>query len=183
MLDTRRKLHLRTEKRLLLWAMQGRNIIRAILFVLFFSIGAGSLSISILCDDLVQYYQNTEHLRAAQESLDRLKSLNTDYDVLLERLQSDPNLVKRLAPATLGPEHQDANTVYPRATAEQLAAARRALIAERNRESAEPVMPEWLRRCSEPRRRIMLFVCGAVLILTSFICFGPAKAGSVKSET
>ncbi|MGD8499124.1 MAG: hypothetical protein PVJ86_00660 [Phycisphaerales bacterium] len=163
--------------------MQGRHVIRAILFVLFFSIGAASLSISILCDDLVQYYQNTEHLRAAQESLDRLKSLNADYDILLEKLQSDPNLVKRLAPAALGPEHQDANTVYPRATAEQLAAARRALMAERNRKSAEPVMPKWLSRCRAPRRGVMLFICGVVLILTSFICFGPAKAGSVKSET
>jgi hypothetical protein len=163
--------------------MQGRHVIRAILFVLFFSIGAASLSISILCDDLVQYYQNTEHLRAAQESLDRLKSLNADYDILLERLQSDPNLVKRLAPATLGPDHQDANTVYPRATAEQLAAARRALIAEQNRKSAEPVMPKWLSRCRAPRRRVMLLICGVVLILTSFICFGPAKVESVKSET
>ncbi|MGB2865691.1 MAG: hypothetical protein WBC05_20335, partial [Sedimentisphaerales bacterium] len=86
-----------------------------ILFILFFSIGAASLSSSVLCDDLIQYYQNKQFLREAQESLDRLESLNTDYDVLLERLEEDPNLViDRLAPATLGTQSEDPNTVYPR---------------------------------------------------------------------
>jgi hypothetical protein len=161
--------------------MRTRNAIRAVLFVLFFSIGAASLSSSILCDDLVQYYQNKELLVQAQQSLSRLRSLNADYDVLLAKLEEDPNLFKRLAPATLGPDPNlhDSNTVYPRATAEQLAAAHRALMAEPNESAAGPAagaaMPKWLIRASEPRRRTMLFVCGVVLILTSFVCFRPAK--------
>ncbi len=155
--------------------MQGRKVIQAILFFLFFSIGAASLSSSILCDDLVQYYQNKQLLRAAQESLGRLESLNTDYDVLLERLREDPNLVvERLAPATLGTETDDPNTVYPRAKSQQLAAARKALMEESNGESAEAALPQWLRRCSEPRNRILLFVSGVVLVLISFVCFRPA---------
>jgi hypothetical protein len=163
------------------WAMRTRNAIRTILFVLFFSIGATSLSSSILCDDLIQYYQNKELLSEARESLDRLRSLNADYDILLAKLQQDPNLFKRLAPATLGPDPNlgEPNTVYPRATAEQLAAARRALMAESNESGAgqpkSSAMPKWLSRASEPRRRTMLFVCGAVLILTSFVCFRPVK--------
>jgi len=156
--------------------MQRRNVIRGTLFVLFFSIGAASLSSSILCDDLVQHYQNKQLLKAAQESLDRLKCLKADYDVLLAELEKDPNLVKRLAPATLGIEPEDANTVYPRATAEQLAAARRALTEDPNEQSAEPAIPQWLSRCSEPRRKTTLFLSGAVLILTSLICFGPGKS-------
>jgi hypothetical protein len=96
--------------------MQGRKIIQMILFFLFFGIGAASLSSSILCDDLIQYYQNKHLLRMADESLERLKSLNADYDVLLKRLKEDPNLiVERLAPATLGTKANDPNTVYPRA--------------------------------------------------------------------
>lgn len=156
--------------------MQGRKVIQAVFFFLFFSIGAASLSSSILCDDLIQYYQNKQLLRTAQESLDRLESLNTDYDVLLERLEEDPNLVvDRLAPATLGTETEDSNTVYPRATSRQLAAARKALMEESNRESTEAAMPQWLRRCSEPRNRILLFISGVVLVLISFVCFRPAK--------
>jgi hypothetical protein len=155
--------------------MQGRKFIQAVLFFLFFSIGAASLSSSVLCDDLVQYYQNKQLLRTAQESLDRLKSLNTDYDVLLERLEEDPNLViDRLAPATLGTKAEDANTVYPRARSRQLAAARKALIEESNRESPGAAMPEWLSRCSEQRNRILLFISGVVLVLISFVCFRPA---------
>lgn len=163
-------------KRFLLWLM---NTIRAILFVLFFSIGATALCSSILCDDLIQHYQRKEQLRQAQESLERLRSLNADYDVLLARLEEDPNLFKRLVPATLGPDpnFHDPNTVYPRAQAEQLAAARRALMAEPNESTgvaAGTTMPKWLSRISEPRRRTMLFISGVVLILVSFVSFRPA---------
>jgi len=162
--------------------MQGRNVIRTILFVIFFSIGAASLSISILCDDLVQYYRNRQLLRVTQLSVDRLKSLNTDYDILLEQLEKDPNLVKRLAPATLGTEPEDANAVYPRATPEQLVAARKALMEDQKDQSDAAMLPEWLTRCSEPRRRMILFVAGSVLVLISFSCFTPTKQHPAKKE-
>ena len=150
------------------------------MFVIFFSIGAGSLGISILCDDLVQYYHNRQLLKVTQQSLDRLESLNADYDALLEQLEKDPNLIKRLAPAALGTEPEDANAVYPRATPEQLAAARKALTQDPNDQSTVPTLPEWLTRCSEPRRRITLFVAGSVLILISFTCFTPVKQTTKK---
>lgn len=159
--------------------MQRRNFIRTILFVVFFGIGAAALSVSILCDDLVAYYRNRHLLRDAHVSLERLKSLNTDYDILLEKLEKDPNLIKRIARATFGAEPEDPNTVYPRATAELLAAARRALTADPNKSagtSVEPMMPDWLSRCREPRARVMLFFSGVALILISFICFGPEKS-------
>lgn len=144
---------------------------------MFFGIGAASLSSSILCDDLIQYYQNKQLLRAAQKSLDRLESLNADYDVLLERLKEDPNLIiERLAPATFGTETDDPNTVYPRARSRQLAAARKALMEESSDQSAEAAMPQWLRRCSEPRNRILMFVSGVVLVLISFVCFRPQSS-------
>ena len=158
-----------------------RNVIRAILFVVFFSIGAGSLSISILCEDLVRYYRNAELVAGAEESLEKLKSLISDYDAVIAMLRADPNdpnSVRHLARVTLGPEHRDPNTVYPRATANQLAAARRVLEAysdESVSAEAPPSMPEWLRRCSEPRRKLVLFICGVILILTSLVCFGRRK--------
>ncbi len=155
--------------------LQKQNVTRTILFVVFFNIGAISLGASILSDDLVRYYRNRQLLKTAQESLDRLKSLNVDYDVLLEQLEKDPNLFKRIAAATLGTEPEDADAIYPKATPEQLAVARRVLAEEPDQQPAEPVMPGWLTRCSEPRRRMMLFFSGGALILISFICFGPAK--------
>jgi len=155
--------------------MQKRDVSLCVFFVLFFSVGATALSSSILCDDLVQYYRNKELLEEARESLDRLESLNADYDALLQRLEEDPNLIRRLAPVTLGPRHEDANAIYPRATAEQLAAARKALMEKSSSGSTVSATPEWLSRCSEPRRRTALLVCGVALILTSFVCFRPAR--------
>lgn len=162
--------------------MQRRNFIRMILFVVFFSIGAASLGISILCDDLVQYYRNNRLLTVTKQSLNRLESLNDDYDALLEQLERDPNLVKRLAPAALGAKPEDPNAVYPRATPEQLAAARKALAQEPNDQSEGPMMPNWLTRCSEPRRRITLFIAGSFLILISFTCFAPTKLPPEKEK-
>ena len=162
--------------------MQRRNFIRLILFVVFFSIGATSLGISILCDDLVQYYRNKKLLTVTQQSLNKLESLNTDYDALLEQLEDDPNLVKRLAPATLGVEPEDANAFYPRATPEQLDAARQALEQDPNSQSDAPTLPHWLTRCSEPRRRITLFIAGSFLVLISFTCFTPTRKSRMKGK-
>ena len=156
--------------------MQGRKVIQAVLFFLFFSIGAASLSSSVLCEDLMRYYQYKQRLREEQTSLGRLESLNADYDALLKRLEEDPNLVvDRLGPATFGTQSNDPNTVYPRATSQQLAAARKALMEESNRKPVEVAMPQWLSRCSEPRNRTLLFISGVVLILISFVCFRPAQ--------
>ena len=148
------------------------------MFVVFFSVGAAALSVSVLCGDLLQYYHNKQLLKAAEDSLDQLESLNTDYDVLLQQLQEDPNLIKRIAAATLGIEQEDEDTIYPKVTPEQLDAARKALTEDSNQrlpESARGGIPDWLTRCSEPRRRKMLFGAGAVLILVSLVWFGPVK--------
>jgi hypothetical protein len=147
--------------------------IRTIFFVLFFAFGAASLGLSVLCEDLLQYYQNRRLAMAARQSLEKLKALNDDYNMLLAQLAEDPNLVKRLAPPYL-PEHTDPNTVYPRVTARQLAAARRALT-DPNQESAEPPIPAWLSRSSDPTKRLALFISGIALILISFICFRPVS--------
>ncbi|MHC4727639.1 MAG: hypothetical protein ACYS17_10480 [Planctomycetota bacterium] len=153
-----------------------------ILFVVFFSIGAASLAISILCDDLVQYYRNKGQLTVTQQANDRFKSWIEDYDVLLEQREKDPNLVKRLAPAILGTEPEDANAVYPRATPEELAAARQALTQDPNDQSTAPMLPNWLTRCSEPRRRVTLFIAGSFLILISFTCFTPKRQSQAKKK-
>jgi hypothetical protein len=155
--------------------MQGQSIICTLLFVVFFGIGAASLSGSILCDDLVRYYRNRQLLETARESLHRLESLNADYDALLDQLDKDPNLVKRIAPAAIGVEPEDANAVHPAATPEQLAAARKALTEEPSPRPVDSMVPQWLSRCSEPRRRVALSLAGAGLILVSFMCFAPVK--------
>jgi hypothetical protein len=163
--------------------MQRRNFIRFVFFVIFFSIGAASLSISILCDELVKYYQNKNRLAVAQQAVDKLKSHNADYDVAIEQWEKDPNYhAKRLAPAILGTKHEDPNTAYPRATPEQIAAARQTLEPDPNDLSETPKLPNWITRCSEPRRRLTLFIAGSFLVLISFTCFTPAKQSKKKEK-
>ena len=155
--------------------MWKQNIIRAFLFAVFCGIGVLTLSGSVLCNDLLKYYRNRQVLRAAEELLEQLESLNADYDALLEQLEEEPDFIKRIGPAILGTEPADSNIIYPRVTVRQLAAARKISAEDSSLKVAEPTIPEWLSRCSEPRRRTILFLAGAFLVLISFIFFGPVR--------
>lgn len=151
--------------------MKGQNIIRAFFFCVFFAIGAAVLSGSVLCNVLLTFYQNEQLLQEQQLRTSRLKSLIADYNALLTELEKDPNFVRRIAPATLGTEPDDANVIYPRVSKELQAAARKVLAEESNQTLIESAVPAWLTRCSTPCLRTMLFFAGAALILISFICF------------
>ena len=152
------------------WMKQ--KILRIFLFVIFFSIGASALSTAILCGDLYRYYHSKQLLEKSQKSLAELESLNTDYEVLLNQLKEDPNVIERIASATLGTEPKGADTAYPKTTAEQLAAAREALADDSKQDMAESRIPRWVERCNKPYRRAILFLAGACLVLVSFVWFG-----------
>ena len=147
------------------------NICRTFLFIVFFSIGAATLSCSILFDDIVGYYYNKQLLDYKKCSLEQIKNLNAEYDVLQENLRQDPNLIKRIAAAALGTEPQDTNSIHPKVTAEKLDAARKALADKLRDSNSEFTLPKWLIRCNEPRYRYALFFAGAGLILLAFIFF------------
>jgi hypothetical protein len=153
--------------------MQSQKVVHFLLFVIFFSVGAGALGAAALCDDLILYWRNQQLVREANLSLDRLRSLNAEYDALLKELEDDPDLLKRIAPATLGTQPEDPNAVYPKARVQELAVARRALMDEAGQQSEEAAIPQWLQRASEPRRRMALFLAGAGLVLISLVFFTP----------
>jgi len=153
--------------------MQG--IIRFFIFCFFFAIGLSALGLSILCDELVSYYRSRDMLDAVEASNEKLRSLDEDYDVLLGQLQTNPGLLRRAARVTLGSAEEDLNAVYPQATAQELATARAALMRDSDKAIAEVILPEWLERIRQPRRRFGLFLSGAALILIAFIFFGPTR--------
>jgi len=153
--------------------MQRQGILHLLFFVVFFSIGAVALGGAVLCDDLIQYCRNKSLLQEAQSSLKQLESLNAEYDALLQELEKDPDLLERIVHVTLGTEPNDPNTIYPKARAGELAIARKALVAEAEQEPDAPAIPLWLQRCSDPPKRIALFIAGASLVLISLVCFTP----------
>src|SRR3990172_6843814 len=143
--------------------MQGQNVIRTLLFVIFFSIGAAAMTASVLCDDLVRYYRNKHYLNQAERLTSKLEALNDDYDAVLIRMEDDPNLVKRLAPAALGAEPADPNTIFPLAPphrachprlASALQRAKPADIPLRRRRSPDISLIRVLRPPQNPRRTV-----------------------------
>jgi hypothetical protein len=56
-----------------------------------------------------------------------------------------------------------------------LAVARKALVEQTDQEPAETPIPQWLQRCSEPVKRITLFIAGAGLVIISLVCFTPEE--------
>jgi hypothetical protein len=157
------------------WAMLRQGIFHLFSFVVFFSIGAASLGVAVLCDDFVLYCRNKHLVTEAELSVQRLKALNADYDGLLEQLEQNPDLLKRIAPVTLGTQPDDPCAIYPKARAEELSIARRALVSQAGQEQADAPIPKWLQRCSEPTKRIILFIAGAGLVLISLVCFTPEE--------
>jgi hypothetical protein len=152
-----------------------RSFVRLLLFAVFFSVGTASLATSVLCEDLLRYYNYKQLLTQAEQNLDKLKSLNKEYDTLLNNIQNDPNLLDRAAMAVLGQRPAEPNAVYPKASPEQLAAVKQALAEINESRLSKPAEPKWLKRIAEPSKRLTLFISGAALVLISFVCFGPAK--------
>ncbi len=151
--------------------MPRHYFIKCVLFVLFFSIGAVVLCGSVLCGDLCRYYQNRQLLQSIEASLKRLESVITDYDTLLEQLEKDPNLMRRLGPVILGIEPVDPNAVHPTIAAEQLTAAREALKKQSRQRPDKYSVPMWLIHSSQWPQRVVLFLSGGFLIIISFIWF------------
>src|SRR4030042_365178 len=126
--------------------MQRQNILRTFLFVVFFGIGTAALAASILYDDLLRYYRDKQLLMSAEETLNKLESLNADYDALLKQLEENPGLLERIAPAALGTELNEPNTAYPKVTAEQLDAARKVLAEDSKQQPSGAGIPKGIIR-------------------------------------
>ena len=156
---------------------------RDILFIVFFTVGAAALCGAILSRELMKYFENTQLLEESTASVEKLESLISDYEELLKQRQDDPNLIKRIIAVTMGGEVNEPNTVYPKLTASELQAAKITLAKQQKETKKKKTIPEFIVRCNEPRRRIGLFLAGASLVMTSFICFGPVKKGSKKKAT
>ena len=144
--------------------------------------GATVVCIAALCDDLVQYYSDRQRLAEARQMVDLLEKLNADYDALLAQVQRDPELIRRIAPATLGTWPQDANTAHPDVRLEELMAARQALSVADEAPEEPPMLPEWLARCSQPAHRLGLFLCGAGLVMVAFVYFRPQASPTEASR-
>jgi len=140
-----------------------------------------------MCDKIVEKYYRQTLLARTEEQNKNFETLISDYNTAIEQFEGNPKALARLAAATLGIEPNEPNTAFPRAAADKLAVARRALIKEPEQTTTQPDIPPWLcLACQWPRRHI-LFISGSILVLISFVFFGPLKSPphtmEVKSNT
>ncbi|MDO8302111.1 MAG: hypothetical protein Q7T18_02615 [Sedimentisphaerales bacterium] len=151
-------------------------VTKTVLFIVFFSIGIAAIAVSILVNDFNQYYIVKIQLHNTKLANEKIKKLIDGYNEMIKSIEADPHIVERLAPATLGVEPNTPQTAFPKASRRELLAAQRALIAAAPPLPPEPVLPEWLKRCSDPMLRKVLFLAGSSLLLISFTCFNVRKA-------
>lgn len=153
--------------------MWERRIVRLLLFIIFFGVGAGAVGLSVLSKELVRHYENKLLLKQAESTLVELEKLSADYSVLIAQIRKHPEVLKRVAAVTMGIDPNEPDTVYPHATARQLAAVRQTL--EERGQTLPVELPKWLKRISRTHYRYGLFFAGALLVINSFIFFGAKR--------
>ncbi len=146
------------------------SVIRVIAFFITFGVGAGTLTLSVLCEDLTRFLANKQLLALEQRKLAALEDKVKVYDALLVNIKTDPDVMQRIAPAVLGLRSDDPNTAYPLTGVQELAVAKQ--ILQKDNDADISRMPPWLIRCCEERYRTALFLLGGVLVLIAFACFG-----------
>jgi len=151
--------------------------IRFVLFSVFFLAGAGAIVLSILCDpELKDYYESRAALAEIQQQNEKIRSLTQQYETLIHRIESDPEILQRLIPLTFGHKPQAADTAYPQTQNQELQAETEKLIEQiKKTPPAAEQPPRWLGRVLEPKYRRGLFLSGAGLVLITFIFFGTTR--------
>lgn len=147
-------------------------VLRAVLFMVFFSVGLGGLTVSLLADELLELYITNRHLERTKETNKQLEAICKDYDAVFEQIETDPNIIQRLSRITLGTDTKDEQTAYPRATLQHRQSAEKVVLQTFPRETQAEPLPGWVIRCCRPLSRTILFLAGAGLIVISFTCFG-----------
>ena len=157
-------------------------VLRFVFFCLFFAIGSGAMTLAILAGEINDYYRSKDLLAVTQRQIENIKNLTAQYDAQLRQIEKNPNTLSRLRQVTLGEKPHAEDTVFPRAS--ELDAAAAALFEDRQTPQLSPAVPRWPQRISHTKTRKALFLAGAILILLAFVFFGTQKPASVlKSDT
>ena len=152
------------------------GLVRYVLFCLFFAVGAGAVALSILAEEMRDYYEGRNLLEKTSADNEDIKFLTIEYEAQIYEIRRDPNILGRLRRVALGREPSAEDTAFPKASEKLLTEAGAAVLADLRTSRPAREIPKWVKRCSEPNVRRSLFFAGAGLVLVTFIFFGaPAK--------
>lgn len=158
------------------------TILRAVVFTIFFGTGLAALAVSLLADEMLSQCITKEQLRRAEKTNEKLEAVSGDYDAVFERIETDSNIIQRLARVTLGTASEDDQDVYPKVSKEQRRVAERVVSEIYPAEPEGRAGPDWMVRCREPWGRTVLFLAGGGLIIVSFTCFGSKAKAAERGE-
>ena len=148
-------------------------ILRYGLFCVFFTIGAGAVTLSILIDpELSTCFQNRQMLDRIGRDNDKIRDLTEQYQAQIDLIRSEPNVLTRLEHVTFGNTAGSQQPALPAASSRALKQTAQSVLAELKAAPPEPALPDWFGRCRKPNTRTALFAAGAGLILITFLFFG-----------
>jgi hypothetical protein len=154
-------------------------IVRYVLFCLFFTVGAGAITLSILIDpEMTTYFQNRKMLAEIERQNAKINDLTEKYQVQIDLIQSNPDVLRRLERVTFGKALHTAEDPAAALTADNQALRKTAqsILADLQEKPEEPHLPQWFQRCQQPNTRTALFAAGAGLVLITFLFYGsPSK--------
>lgn len=135
-----------------------------------------AVSLSMLSQEWLDLYLIKSKLHQIERRNLMIEALNRDHQALIDKIHSNPDILKRIDKVVLGIDNNDSNSVpVPSLSRQQLQRAK-ALLAETDLKKQDEITPpRWLQRCGSRRARLILFIAGAGLITVSFTCFGKIK--------
>ncbi len=152
------------------------DIFRLIVFLIFFAAGTCAVALAVLGPEWKSLYQLKAAVKQTEQNNRKIEEIIKDHQILSEQITGDANILKRIAPVTLGQQPDDANQPVAKITADTLARAKAILRQQRQDDSDGSQVPQWLVRCTIGRNRIILFAAGAGLVVVCFACFGDRKS-------
>jgi hypothetical protein len=158
--------------------MRKEPFLRILFFVIFSCLGIAAISLSMLAQEWIDLYTINSKLHKVEQTNRKIEVLNRDHQSLIDSINNDPNMLKRLDTIVLGTASAEANIPVPDITEQQLQKVKAILAETDSEEPPETGPPRWLQRCGQRRYRLIMFIAGAGLILVSFTCFGKFKTKS-----
>jgi hypothetical protein len=157
------------------------DIMRLFLFMISSAIGISAVAMAFLAPEWKGLYQLNAAVQLTEHNNQKIESIIKDHQELTARINADPNILRRIAPVTLGIDPCEPNQPSVEITDDTLCLAKSVLRQQDREDSDNSKAPEWLVRCTDDNNRIVLFSAGAGLIVVSFACFGK-KRGNRKAK-
>ncbi len=154
--------------------MNRASLFKNLFFVVFFASGLGAVFLSILTDEIVNYY-NIKISNAEILNLNKsIEEQDADTSRLIKDIEGNPEILKHLAPIKFNEEPNNPDAIIVHVRNKELETAQEVLRKSKEFQKNDVHFPAWLKKCDSPVTKRNLFYGGSALIVISLTCFGVA---------